>query len=205
MSKANDHLRVYVVDDDRSVVRSLCSLLTANGFETTSYHSAEEFLDKYKPSNPEAACLLLDLRMPGMTGLELQREISALKFKLPIVMLTGHGDVPAAVSAMKSGAIDFLEKPTSESSLLRAIEAARAVTSDFSMSKSVPAALVARRLKRLTQREREILEHLILGMSNKEIANELEISPRTVEIHRARIREKMEANGISDLIRMMKP
>lgn len=193
-------VRIYVVDDDRAVLRSLSGLLTVNGFETTAYASAEDFLNRFEGNN--RACLLLDLRMPGMSGLELQSELNRLGYKIPVIMLTGHGDVPAAVRAMKFGAIDFLEKPSSEARLLEAIESARLYLNDAPPA-AVPAGVVARRLSRLTGREREILQHLILGMSNKEIATALGISPRTVEIHRARIREKMDAEGLSDLIRMM--
>ena len=200
MTPAKEQIRVYVVDDDQSVLRSLCGLLTANGFETTAFSSAEDFLGHFEPA--QRACLLLDLRMPGMTGLELQNELNKLGYKFPIVILTGHGDVPAAVKAMKAGAIDFLEKPSSEEQLLGAIENARLFLNDIPRP-TVPASVVARRLSRLTTREREILQHLVLGMSNKEIATELGISRRTVELHRARIREKMEADGLSDLIRMM--
>lgn len=200
MNSVQDPIRIYVVDNDQSVLRSLCGLLTANGFETTAYSSADEFLSHFDPN--ERACLLLDLRMPGMTGLELQNQLNSLGYKLPVVILTGHGDVPAAVKAMKAGAIDFLEKPSSEDQLLGAIENARLFLNDIPR-KTVPASVVARRLSRLTTREREILQHLVLGMSNKEIAAELGISRRTVELHRARIREKMEADGLSDLIRMM--
>lgn len=194
-------VRIYVVDDDQAVLRSLSGLLTANGFETTAFSSAEDFLNRFDDNN--RACLLLDLRMPGMTGLELQSELNRQGCKIPVIMLTGHGDVPAAVRAMKFGAIDFLEKPSSEERLLDAIESARLYLNDAPAQAAVPAGVVARRLSRLTSREREILQHLILGMSNKEIATTLGISPRTVEIHRARIREKMEAGGLSDLIRMM--
>jgi len=201
---STDRLRVYVVDDDQSVVRSLCGLLTANGFETTSFNSAEEFLETYEPENAANACLLLDLRMPGMTGLELQRELNSLRCALPIVMLTGHGDIAAAVNAMKAGAVDFLEKPATERSLLCAIDNARLLLSDTPTKATVNTGVVAHRLGRLTEREREILQHLVLGKSNREIGAELNISTRTVENHRARIREKMEANGVSDLIKMMK-
>jgi FixJ family two-component response regulator len=200
MTAAEEQIRVYIVDDDQSVARSLSGLLSAHGIETTSYASAEEFLIAY-PS-PDSACLLLDLRMPGMNGLALQAELANLKYDAPIVMLTGHGDVPAAVKAMKLGAIDFLEKPSSEKQLLEAIQSARLYLQKQPQV-GVPRGVVARRLRRLTTREFEILQYLVQGMTNKQIASELAISRRTVEIHRARIREKMRADDLSDLIRMM--
>ncbi len=200
MTVSVDPIRIFIVDDDQAVARSLSGLLSAHGIETTSYSSAEEFLDAL-PS-PKSACMLLDLRMPGMNGLALQAELNNLEYRLPIVMLTGHGDVPAAVKAMKLGAIDFLEKPSSEPQLLDAVHSARLYLQK-DPKPNVPPGVVARRLKRLTTREHEILQYLVQGMTNKQVASELEISQRTVEIHRARIRQKMRAEDLSDLIRMM--
>ncbi len=196
-----EHLMVYVVDDDPSALRSLCALLSAHGFKTAPFRSAEAFLAAFNPARN--ACLLLDLRMPGMSGIELQRELKAQGHRLPIVMLTGHGDVPAAVESMKAGAIDFIEKPCSEDQLFRALEAASNALANRP-TPGVPAAVVAERLARLTGREREVLDHLVLGKTNKQIAEDLGISQRTVEIHRARIREKMDVRGLSDLIRMFR-
>jgi two-component system response regulator FixJ len=200
MTASADQIRVFIVDDDQAVARSLSGLLSAHGIETTAYSSAEEFLATL-PS-PESACLLLDLRMPGMNGLALQAELNNLDYRLPIVMLTGHGDVPAAVKAMKLGAIDFLEKPSSEPQLLDAVNSARLYLQKNPKPDVAPG-VVARRLKRLTSREYEILQYLVQGMTNKQVASELDISQRTVEIHRARIRQKMRAEDLSDLIRMM--
>ncbi len=200
MTASADQIRVFIVDDDQAVARSLSGLLSAHGIETTAYSSAEEFLAAL-PS-PESACLLLDLRMPGMNGLALQAELNNLNYRLPIVMLTGHGDVPAAVKAMKLGAIDFLEKPSSEPQLLDAVNSARLYLQKNPKPDVAPG-VVARRLKRLTSREYEILQYLVQGMTNKQVASELDISQRTVEIHRARIRQKMRAEDLSDLIRMM--
>ncbi|MGA9443550.1 MAG: response regulator [Methyloceanibacter sp.] len=200
MTVSADPIRIFIVDDDQAVARSLSGLLSAHGIETTSYASAEEFL-AVLPS-PKSACMLLDLRMPGMNGLALQAELNSLEYRLPIVMLTGHGDVPAAVKAMKLGAIDFLEKPSSEEQLLDAVHGARLYLQK-NPKPIVPPGVVARRLKRLTTREHEILQYLVQGLTNKQVASELEISQRTVEIHRARIRQKMRAEDLSDLIRMM--
>lgn len=192
---------VYVVDDDAAVLRSCSILLQAHGFETVSCESAETFLDVYTRAKP--GCLVLDIRMPGMSGLDLQTHLKDKGISIPIIMLTGHGDVPAAVKAIKNGAIDFIEKPAEEGALLAALEQARAVLRN-TPRRSVPKAEVEARLKLLTTREREVLGHLVLGKINKEIAETLGISQRTVEIHRARVREKMKARGISDLILMLR-
>lgn len=193
--------RVYVVDDDSAVRTSLCALLTAHKLDAFSYGSAEQFLQQFEPEI--ALCAFVDLRMPGMDGIELQRFLSAKGVTLPVIILTAHGDVPLAVEAMKQGAIDFIEKPASEAQLLAAIEAAGNYLANRPQA-MIAGGLVSDRLARLTGREREVLDHLILGMTNKHIAEQLGISQRTVEIHRSRIREKMEARGLADLIRMMK-
>lgn len=193
--------RLYVVDDDASVRRSLCALLSAHKFEPVAFASAEEFLAQFDPDL--GLCAFLDLRMPGMSGIELQRLLAEKGVKLPIIILTAHGDVQLAVEAMKLGAIDFIEKPGSKEQVLAAIEAARNQLSNRPQPR-LPQGVVSERMARLTGREKEVLEHLILGMTNKHIAEEFGISRRTIEIHRSRIREKMEARGLADLIRMMK-
>ena len=193
--------RVYVVDDDEPVRTSLCALLAAHKFDVVAAATAEEFLERFEAET--ALCAFIDLRMPGMSGMELQRLLADKGIKVPIIILTAHGDVPLAVDAMKRGAIDFIEKPASESQLLAAIEAA---VRHVANRQEPPLAegVVSERLARLTGREKEVLDHLILGMTNKLIAEQLGISQRTVEIHRSRIREKLEARGLADLIRMMK-
>ena len=201
MAKHNKALSVYVVDDDRSVLKSLCALLDSHGFNTIPCSSAEEFLGKF--DDDRKSCLLLDIRMPGMSGLELQAHLSETGSRIPVIIVTGHGYVPIAVQAMKKGAIDFIEKPTSEEDLLRAIQDASDMLSNRPR-RMVPAEVVSRRLAKLTKREREVLDHLVQGKINKEVAEELGISQRTIEVHRARIREKMNARGISDLIRMLR-
>ena len=193
--------RVYVVDDDEPVRASLCALLAAYKYDAVASATAEEFLETFEPH--DALCAFIDLRMPGMGGMELQRLLSERGIAVPIIILTAHGDVPLAVEAMKRGAIDFIEKPASESQLLSAIEAA----GHHVANRQQPAladAVVSERLARLTGREREVLGYLVLGMTNKHIADELGISQRTVEIHRSRIREKLEARSLADLIRMMR-
>jgi len=193
-------MQVYVVDDDAAVLRSCTILLQAHGYETTSCDSARTFLKLFDRSKP--SCLVLDIRMPDMSGLELQAHLKVQGIAIPIVILTGHGDVSAAVKAIKNGAIDFIEKPADETMLLSALEEARGILRN-APRRSVPKAEVVARLKLLTLREREVLDHLVLGKINKEIAETLGISQRTVEIHRARVREKMQARGISDLIQML--
>lgn len=191
--------RIYVVEDDSSVRRSLCALISAHGYNPYPFASAEDFLEGYDPDIP--ACMLLDIKMPGMSGLQLQGLLNDQGVAIPIVVLTGHGDVPAAVLAMKNGAIDFLEKPLDGKVLLAAIKSAMGQLGN-KLAARIPQEEVNRRLARLTSREREVLDHLVQGKINKQIADDLGISQRTVEVHRARIREKMEARGLADLIRI---
>lgn len=201
MIPLHEAIQVHVVDDDPAALDSLRALLTAHRFQTTAHESGRAFLEAFDPTIP--SCVLLDLRMPVMSGMELFAEMRQLGHGAPVIVLTGHGDVPVAVAAMKAGAIDFIEKPGSEEQILAAISAAADLLANRPRA-VLPAGVVADRLARLTTREREVLNYLVLGMTNKSIADELSISQRTVEIHRARIREKMEARGLSDLIRMMR-
>ncbi|QKD05320.1 response regulator transcription factor [Mesorhizobium loti] len=192
---------IYIVDDDESVRDSLCALLSAHGFRPVPSQSAEDFLENFDPQN--ALCAFIDLRMPGIGGIELLKLLAAKAPIVPVVILTAHGDVPLAVEAMRAGAVDFIEKPGSQEQLLAAIDAAANRLANRPQPK-LPQSIVTERLARLTSREKEVLDHVVLGMTNKHIADQLHISQRTVEIHRARIREKMEARGLADLIRMMK-
>ncbi|MEM7507849.1 MAG: response regulator [Pseudomonadota bacterium] len=194
-------MRIYTVDDDDAVRRSSTILLRAHGYDAVSCASAELFLRSFDRSR--AACVLLDIRMPGMNGLDLQSHLKAEGCDIPIIILTGHGDVPAAVRALKNGAIDFIEKPANEHQLMAALDQAREYIRS-GPPRPRPDKEVQQRLAKLTAREREVLDHLVLGRINKEIAMTLGISQRTVEIHRARIREKMQARGLSDLIMMMR-
>lgn len=197
----DEALEVYVVDDDAAALRSMRALLSAHGYRSIACDSAEAFLAVFEPDRH--ACLLLDLRMPGMSGMELHAHLVAQGFRIPVIILTGHGDVPLAVQAMKAGAIDFIEKPSCEDRLLDALNSARGLLANRPPP-AVSAAVVAERLARLTGREREVVDHLILGKTNKQIAEEFGISQRTVEVHRARIREKMEVRGLAELIRMFR-
>jgi two-component system response regulator FixJ len=201
MLEAGRRTRVFVVDDDEEVRLSLCALLTAHGYDAIGAATAADFLEQ--AAGKGGLCAFIDLRMPGMGGLELQKEMARAGMMIQVIILTAYGDVPLAVEAMKSGAIDFIEKPGSEAQIFAAIDAAANAAANRPQPR-LPSSVVAERLGRLTGRERHVLNHLVLGKTNKQIAEEFGISQRTVEIHRARIREKMEARGLADLIRMMR-
>jgi len=190
---------VFVVDDDPDVRDSLASLLASANFRVETFDSAHAFLAGNL--HGRAGCLVADVRMPDMDGLELQEELGRRRSKLPVIIITGHGDVPLAVRAMKAGAVDFLEKPFEEERLLASIRRAFAAGSAAqSQAKAVEA--VSARIAQLTGREREVLSLVVAGRANKEIARALNISPRTVEIHRAHVMEKMEADSLAELVRL---
>ncbi|MGB3244935.1 MAG: response regulator [Sulfitobacter sp.] len=200
MSSSKKDLSIYVVEDDSAVLKSLCALLNAHGHSTIPCASAENFLRVFDPNRK--ACLLLDVRLPGMSGTQLQSHLNEIGIALPTIVVTAHGDVPIAVQAMRAGAIDFIEKPAQAEDILNAVDLAIGML--FNRQPAVLSKqIVADRLAKLTDRERDVLHHLLLGKLNKEIANELNVSQRTVEGHRSRIREKMHARGIADLIRML--
>ncbi len=200
MNTPDEKIAIYLVENDTAVLKSLSALFNAHGFETIECVTAEQFLDIFDPQ--KRACLVLDLRLPGMSGMQLQARLTELHISLPIIVVTAHGDVPVAVQAMRAGAIDFIEKPADADRLLEAIASARGILQN-KLPADVPKNIVDDRLSKLTHREREVLDHLLQGKLNKEIAGELNLSPRTVEVHRSRIREKMHARGIADLIRML--
>ncbi|MFO0971944.1 MAG: response regulator [Phycisphaerae bacterium] len=190
---------VYIVDDDAAVRTSLEYLiasveLTAKGFET-----AADFLRGFNPN--DAACILLDVRMPGISGLELQTKLAELNCLAPIVFLTGHADVAMAVRAMKNGAFDFIEKPYNDQVLLDCIHRALAHNSRQRDEESRRSALLER-IETLSAREREILGHIAAGLANKEIATQLGLSEKTIEAHRARLYQKLEANNVATLVRI---
>lgn len=195
-----DQIRtVFVVDDDDAVRESLSMLLHSLGLPVASYSSATEFFAEYQDG---PGCLVLDIRMPGMSGLELQRNLNDRHAILPIIFITGHGDVPMAVEAMQAGAADFLQKPFLDQDLLDRIH--RALERDLANRKLLlDRDRIIERLQRLTPREREVIDLLARGKANKVIAADLGVSQRTVEIHRARVMEKMGAASLAHLVRMV--
>nr|WP_211163182.1 response regulator [Aromatoleum diolicum] len=196
MSAAPDQF-IYIVDDDEALRDSLVWLLESSGHHVRAYESAEAFLGLYNAAM--TGCLVLDVRMPGMSGLELFEELTRRHCTLPVIFITGHGDVPMAVSAVKKGAVDFIEKPFSERDMLGLIAECLAAEQQ-NRGKRQHEAETARRLHHLTQREREVLDLIIAGKLNKQIADVLGISIKTVEVHRARVMEKMEANSLAELV-----
>ena len=190
---------VYIVDDDDAVRDSLSVLLEAVGHRVRSFGLARDFLDA--AAALPIGCLIADIRMPGMDGLELQRALNERALRFPMIVITGHGDVPLAVRAMKAGALDFIENPFAAPAILAGVEAA--LLRLDAAEQQDPAALAAQaKLGSLSPREREVLEGLLAGLPNKTIAYDLAISPRTVEIHRARVMDKMAARSLSELIRL---
>jgi len=190
---------VFVVDDDEAVRNSLGMLLKSLGMPAITHRSAEEFLARYDPD--QSGCIVLDVRMPGMSGPELQEELNRRGAIIPVIFITGHGDVPMAVEAMQHGAIDFLQKPFSDKDLTDRIQ--RAMSADRSNRALLGEKdQIRARIAMLTPRERQVLELVTLGKSSKVIAWELGVSQRTVEIHRAHVTEKMGATSIAHLVRM---
>ena len=195
----NPEPTVFVVDDDAAVRDALRLLLEEEGLPVEVYASAEAFLDSYHPERP--GCLVLDIRMPGMNGLELQETLAALQCKIPIIFITGHGAVSLSVSALKAGALDFLEKPFDDEELLGRIR--MAITLDASTRQDeAEASTIKTRFARLTPREKEVMALVVAGQSSREIATELTVSHRTVEVHRSRVMRKMEADSLLDLATM---
>lgn len=191
---------VFVVDDDEGVRNSLRFLLKSVGLQTHALASAAEFLDGYKPSQP--GCLVLDVRMPGMSGLELQQQLNLRGAVIPVIFITGHGDIPMAVEAMQQGAFDFLQKPFRDQDLIDRIQ--RALERDARNRAALEEhARIRTRLDSLTPREREVLALMTRGKPNKIMAAELGVSQRTVEIHRARVMEKSGAASLAQLVRMV--
>ncbi|HBP30322.1 MAG: response regulator transcription factor [Advenella sp.] len=190
---------VYIVDDDEAVRDSLRWLLEANGYQVVAFDSAEKFLEGYNPN--VISVLIADVRMPGMSGLELQETLVARKATIPVVFITGHGDVPMAVSTMKRGAVDFLEKPFNEADLreiiARMLEQAVSNASEQQARKNHEELI-----GRLTAREQQVLERIVAGRLNKQIADDLNISIKTVEAHRANIMEKLEVTTVADLMKV---
>lgn len=191
---------VFVVDDDNAVRNSLRLLLKSVGLASQPLGSAAEFLETYRPSQP--GCLVLDVRMPGMSGLELQRELNLRGATIPVIFITGHGDIPMAVEAMQQGAFDFLAKPFRDQELIDRVQ--RALAKDGTTRAALKEReRIRERLESLTPREREVLSLMTQGKPNKIMAHELGVSQRTVEIHRARVMEKSGASSLAQLVRMV--
>jgi two-component system, LuxR family, response regulator FixJ len=191
---------VFVVDDDEGVRNSLRFLLKSVGLATQIQSSAAEFLESYKQSQP--GCLVLDVRMPGMSGLELQQQLNLRGATIPVIFITGHGDIPMAVEAMQHGAFDFLQKPFRDQDLIDRIQ--RALERDARSRKALSQhSQIRARIESLTAREREVLALMTQGKPNKVMAAELGVSQRTVEIHRARVMEKSGAASLAQLVRMV--
>jgi two-component system response regulator FixJ len=195
----SDKAVVHVIDDDEAMRESLAFLLGAVGMEVRTYESALGFLDV--APNAEAGCVITDVRMPGLSGVDLLRRLRELKLGIPVIVITGHGDVPLAVEAMKIGALDFLEKPFDDEVLLASVRSAlNQLNQD--QKRQAERNEIERRLAALSNRERDVLEGLVSGHANKQIAYDLGISPRTIEIYRANLMTKMQAASLSDLVRM---
>ena len=190
---------VHIVDDDEAVRESLAALLDTAGFKVAMFDSGNAFLDALDTIGN--GCLILDVRMPGLSGLEVQKELADRNVTLPVIIVTGHGDLPMAVKTMKAGAIDFIEKPFDLAALTESVRIALKASAE-NWQEANQAAEIRQRLDRLTAREREVLNELVVGNLNKIIAFNLEISPRTVEIHRARAMEKMQARNLAHLVRL---
>lgn len=188
---------VYIVDDDEALRDSLIWLLESTGLKSLAFDSAENFLAAYNPRMN--GCLVLDIRMPGMSGLELHEKLLSMHSTLPIIFITGHGDVPMAVSALKKGAIDFIEKPFNDQEMVKLIRTALAEDLKRHDARRQEAE-AQRRIEGLTPREREVLDLIVAGRLNKQIADDLGISIKTVEVHRARVMEKMGVNSLAELV-----
>ncbi|HEV8072008.1 MAG TPA: response regulator [Planctomycetaceae bacterium] len=191
---------VFIVDDEPAIRRSLQLLIEMLGTPVRAFPSAASFLAAYKPG--DSGCLILDLRMPEMTGLDLQQELIRRGFDIPLIVLTGYGDIPSAIRALKSGAVDFLEKPVDDEVLLDHVRRALTLDAQHRRQRSEHDS-VRVRVEQLTPREREVLRLVVDGLPSKEIAQRLHVSCKTVEAHRARIMKKMETDGVADLVRIV--
>lgn len=203
MSDRSDNPRpvskVYVVDDDPSARESLCWLLDTEGIDNEAFDSAEALLANW--SRDWIGCITMDVRMPGRSGLQLQEELKARRNRMPVIVLTGHADVPIAIRAMKQGAFDFLEKPYADDELLACVKAALDLGREIERSEYAKIS-AASAIERLTEREREVMCLVVDGLTNKAVAAELGISEKTVEVHRARVMEKTGAGSLSELVRI---
>ena len=191
--------KVYVIDDDEAMRDSLDFLLGSANFDVTLFESANRFLEAL--SSTDFGCVVSDIRMPGIDGIELLKRLKASRSAFPVLIMTGHGDVPLAVEAMKLGASDFLEKPFEDDRLIGMIDAALKQAESGARSEAVTLDISAR-IESLSPRERQVMDGLIAGLSNKLIAKEYDISPRTIEVYRANVMTKMQAGSLSELVRL---
>ena len=191
---------VYLVDDDASVRKALARLIRSAGLEVQTFASAREFLDRIPDTN-NPACLVADVRMPGLSGIDLHHELRSTNRNLPIIFVTGHGDIPMSVNAMKAGAVDFLPKPVKDSDLLRAIKQALA-HADYDRVKRDELEGLRKRMEKLTARESQVMALVVKGMLNKQIAFVLGTVEKTIKVHRARVMGKMEVNSVAELVRI---
>src|SRR5688572_19664367 len=189
---------VFLLDDEAGMLKALTRLLTAEGFIVRGFSSGKAFLESYRPT--ETSCMVLDVAMPELNGLELQKRLTHAGVLLPIVFLTGHGDIPMSVQAIKAGAVDFLTKPVNDGDLLRAVRAALRLSIER-RDLILELALLQQRHSRLTPREREVMEHVVSGQLNKQIAGDLGTGEQTIKVHRARVMEKMGVESVADLVR----
>jgi two-component system response regulator FixJ len=199
MSEISNNQTVFIVDDDQSIRQAMGLLLESVGLDNEIFESADEFLQRV--SDDRSGCLVLDIRMPGMSGLELQETLADRGNSMPVIFVTGHGDIPMAVEAMQNGAVDFIQKPFRDQELLNRIGAALK-TDESRRSLNEETTKIKARIGRLTKREHEVFNLVVTGKPNKIVAYELSVSQRTVEIHRARVMEKMEARSLAELVRM---
>lgn len=190
---------VYVVDDDEPVRRALSRLMRSAGLEAKAFPSAQAFLDHPVADRP--SCLVLDVRLPGASGLDLQSALSQARREIPIIFITGHGTVPTSVRAMKGGAVDFLQKPFDDRDLLEGVRRALQRSRE-ARAKGAERSEIEGRLDRLTPRERDVLALVVAGLLNKQIADRLGIAEKTIKVHRGRVMQKMEAGSVADLVRM---
>ena len=195
----NKNITVHIVDDDPGMLEYLSDLISTINYKSITYDNASDFLNSY--NNDGLGCLILDLQLPGISGLELQQQLAIDDIDIPVIMISGFGDISTAVKAMKAGVLDFLEKPFKAKDLLELVK--KAVNKhEVDRDKNHIQYKTKMRINSLTKREKEVMDHVVIGTLNKDIAKQLEISVKTVEVHRSNLMEKMAANSVADLVRM---